>query len=39
MYKNALFAQYPHVMYAPAKYEVVTSNCLEEDAFIRKYII
>ena len=28
-----------HVTYAPANFEVGTSNGLEEDAFTRKYII
>ena len=34
-------AQYTphHVTYTPAKFEVVTSNCLEGYAFTRKYII
>ena len=33
--------QYPlqHVTYAPAKFEVATSNSLGEDTFTRKYII
>ena len=40
--ENILFvAQYPlhHVTYSPAKFEIATSNGLEEDAFTRKYII
>ena len=28
-----------HMTYAPAKFEVVTSNSLGEDGFTRKYII
>ena len=28
-----------HITYAPAKFEVATSNNLGEDAFTRKYII
>ena len=34
-------ARYPlhHVTYAPVRFEVVTSNSLGGDAFIRKYII
>ena len=33
--------QYPsnHMTYAPAKFEVATSNSLVEDGFTRKYII
>ena len=33
--------QYPlnHMTYAPAKFEVATSNSLGEDGFTRKYII
>ena len=33
--------QYPsnHMTYAPAKFEVATSNSLGEDGFARKYII
>ena len=33
--------QFPlhHVTYAPAKFEVATSNGLEDDAFTSKYII
>ena len=33
--------QYPpnYITYAPAKFEVSTSNSLGEDAFTRKYII
>ena len=34
-------AQYSrhHVTYAPAKFDIATSDCLGEDAFTRKYII
>ena len=28
-----------HMTYAPAKFEIATSNSLGEDAFTRKYII
>ena len=33
--------QYPfnHMTYAPAKFEVATSNSLGEDGFTKKYII
>ena len=33
--------QYPpnHMTYAPAKFEVATSNSIGEDGFTRKYII
>ena len=35
------FIQYSpnHMTYAPAKFEVATSNSLGEDGFTRKYII
>ena len=34
-------AQYSrhHVTYAPAKFDIATSDCLGEDAYTRKYII